>query len=476
MDINANDNPNEIDYAKVPLSAMRQAAKTILSRSLNPTKVLLSEEGIQRDWRGIAYLAGLCSLYEPFMQTEQDPINKVLSLWRHEGDNQTANFDNLLKFLGKIDRWDVADDLAESLAEDAKVFKSKKYQEDLIISRREASAACDKFDKDTCGNYSQDILTTEDAKNAELGLPPQMYDAFVLFADEDYDFATHLIERLEENHPKFNFKICVKDRDLIGGIAIEHEAILRIISERCERLILIVSNAFFKSPAETFFMNFAAALQIEKRRMKILPCLIEPCELPPPLAFYSNLKYFHDGKLINFWDKLSSSIRSPVSFSSMNRVRAIQSPSPNIQIEEIKELPSQKSITSDTPIKFPRKKAYKVPDSLNIPSEPRLQRNASSMNHLNSLTVTDNNDNYRSEFDLSSLRSLDTNFPELSSSTKSSSRRSGKTKWYNAFLSKFSSSGSKLDLPVTTSISIESVEKPKRKKNWLKKKLASEAT
>ncbi|XP_055837535.1 myeloid differentiation primary response protein MyD88 [Episyrphus balteatus] len=475
MDINANEDPNEIDYAKVPLDAMRQSSCTILSRSLNPTKVLLSEEGIYRDWRGIAYLAGLCSLYGPFMSAEKDPMAKVLSLWRREGDNQTANFDNLLKFLGKIDRWDVADDLTESLAEDAKAFKSKKYQEQLIIARQEASAACDDFSKDMCGNFTpdQDILTNDDVQNAMQGLPPQMYDAFVLFADEDYNFAMELITRLEEKHPKFDFKICVKDRDLVGGISIEHEAIMRIIKERCHRLIVIVSAAFLKSAANTFFTNFAAALQIEQRRRKIVPCLYEPCELPTTLSFYFNLKYYNTGRYFNFWDKLSDSIRITPFYGNMNGVRI--NPMPNIQIEEVKEEQTQKAITSSVPVKVPRRKNSKVPEPLKIAPEPRL-RGALSMNQLNSLAINDNNnDNYRSECDLSSVHSFDTsNLPELSSSTKSS--RSGKTKWYKLLLPSISA-GSKTDLPVGSSMSFDSIEKPKRKKNWLKKRLmTSDAT
>lgn len=477
MNINTNDDPNEIDYAKVPLDVLRQPSMAILSRSLNPTKVLLSEEGIQRDWRGIAYLAGLCSLYEPFMSTEKDPMAKVLSLWRREGDNQTANFDNLLKFLGKIDRWDVADDLAESLAEDAKVFKSKKYQERLTVARQEAAAACDNYNNDLCNNVPKDgnILTNDDVQNALQGLPPQKYDAFLLFADEDYNFAMEIITRLEADHPRFGFKICVKDRDFLGGISIEHEAVIRIICERCERLIVVVSKAFFKSPANTFFMNYAAALQISQCPMKIVPCLYEPCELPNALRFYFNLKYYSDGKFFNFWDKLSDSIRSPLSYGNANAARP--NALPNIQIEEIKQ-ETPKAITSGLPVKMPRRKNSKTPEPtstitngnvLGVP-ESRLST-AQSMSQLNSFTSRDNNDNYRSEFDLSSVGSID--LPNSSTTTKSS-RSSDKIKWFKTLMPSLSAGSSKNDLQGTSSMSIDSVDKPKRKKNnWFKKKLTN---
>lgn len=53
------------------------------------------------------------------------------------------------------------------------------------------------------GNLSGDeekeepILTEDDAKLAQRGLPPQRYHAFVLYADEDVEFAAELIERME---------------------------------------------------------------------------------------------------------------------------------------------------------------------------------------------------------------------------------------------------------------------------------------
>lgn len=47
-----------------------------------------------------------------------------------------------------------------------------------------------------------------------------------------------------------------------------HDAILRLISERCNRLIVIMSPAFFKSAANTFFMSYAQALGIGECRLR----------------------------------------------------------------------------------------------------------------------------------------------------------------------------------------------------------------
>lgn len=56
------------------------------------------------------------------------------------------------------------------------------------------------------------------------------------------------------------FQLCTKD-DLIGG-QFEHEVVMNLIADRCNRLIVIVSPAFFESPANTFFTNFAQAIAI----------------------------------------------------------------------------------------------------------------------------------------------------------------------------------------------------------------------
>ena len=50
------------------------------------------------------------------------------------------------------------------------------------------------------------ILTNDDVLRAQKGLPPQKYDAFVLFATADIKYAVELIEKLEEN-PEYQFKV-----------------------------------------------------------------------------------------------------------------------------------------------------------------------------------------------------------------------------------------------------------------------------
>lgn len=47
------------------------------------------------------------------------------------------------------------------------------------------------------------ILTKDDVLRAEKGLPPQVYDAFLLYVDEDMNYALDVISRMEA----FGFKV-----------------------------------------------------------------------------------------------------------------------------------------------------------------------------------------------------------------------------------------------------------------------------
>lgn len=136
-------------------------------------------------------------------------------------------------------------------------------------------------------------------------MPLKTYDAFVIYNDKDVEFASELIENCE----KMGHSLCVKDRDLLGGLSFESDAILNLLSKRCNRLIVIISKAFLTSPMQIFITNFAQALGIEQGKRKIIPCLIEECELPQMLRWSFRLDYYRNNKLFNFWAKLDDSLK-----------------------------------------------------------------------------------------------------------------------------------------------------------------------
>lgn len=185
------------------------------------------------------------------------------------------------------------------LAEDAKAFLSKSNRRDL---KSGSSVEIMKADVDN------DIITIGDLQCSEKNLPLKNYDAFVIYNDKDVEFASELIERVENN----GYSLCVKDRDLLGGISMESEAILNLVANRCRRLIVIVSKAFLRSPMQVFITNFAQADGITQGDRKIIPCVLEPCDLPQMLRYSFRLEYFRNNKLFNFWGKLEESLRTDV--------------------------------------------------------------------------------------------------------------------------------------------------------------------
>lgn len=82
-----------------------------------------------------------------------------------------------------------------------------------------------------------------------------------------------------------------------------------MITERCDRLIVVLSPEFFKSPANTFFINYTQALGIQQSKRKIIPCLFKSCQLPPSLSYLFVLNYMRMNKYWNFWQKLHDSLQ-----------------------------------------------------------------------------------------------------------------------------------------------------------------------
>ncbi|KAM7341595.1 myeloid differentiation primary response protein MyD88-like isoform 1-T5 [Cochliomyia hominivorax] len=299
-----------IAFKETPLTALSKKTSRKLSYLLNSRKILRSEEGYERDWRGLACLAKQKCLCDENALSGDDPMMKVIQLWCTNNPN-TATFAYLEQFLGIIDRWDVCDDIYENLVEDTKTYQAK-VQQSLDLNKNDNLDAKSFNIVDDFGHGSDpNILTTSDVIRAQKGLPPQMYDAFVLYADADLNYASEMLTKLEDN-PEYNFKLCMKDRDLLGGVQFEHVALTQLIEERCKHLIVILTEEFLKSPENKFLVNYTQALQIQHKTRKIVPLLYdESVDIPRTLKIYTLLRYNSGtASLFNFWSKLANSIQS----------------------------------------------------------------------------------------------------------------------------------------------------------------------
>lgn len=118
-----------IDLSSIPVSALSSNTIRHISISLNKRKILLSENGDFRDWRGLAGRIGLDNSYHQMLSAESDATKRVLSIWG-EKPLDYANMQRLQYILGLIDRWDIVDDTNEmfcksSICTKKNVFFSK---------------------------------------------------------------------------------------------------------------------------------------------------------------------------------------------------------------------------------------------------------------------------------------------------------------------------------------------------------------
>lgn len=320
-------------FLDTPISALRGQSKSLISRLLNATKVIPSPSGLPRDWRGLADIAG-CN--HSLHAGCGDPTASVLAFWQRS----QPTIAQLIDALKEIDRWDVIDDSLQLLESDA-----KDYAERLQVSRQ----PCIEDD-----NNDDSILTVDDVQCIESCGKPQYYDAFLLYDDSDEEFAMTILEKLEDD---YKMKLCTKDRDLIGGLSFEHEAIMQLIRYRCGRLIVVVSPSFLNSPANQFLLTFAQALGIEQRQRKIIPCVYSNFQLPLQLRYYFILNFGRSTRQWNFWQQLSQSIRA-------SNVRMITngevSSRPVISREEPRSITNGKH---STPIAITETKTVKEPET-----------------------------------------------------------------------------------------------------------------
>lgn len=99
-----------VDLKQVPIKVIRPECRQLLCKQLNGTKMLLSEEGLPRDWRGILqclHLRHSTTLED--LVAHKDPFGKIFERWQQE-QGDMASLDDFQAILGRIDRWDVLDD------------------------------------------------------------------------------------------------------------------------------------------------------------------------------------------------------------------------------------------------------------------------------------------------------------------------------------------------------------------------------
>lgn len=491
-----------IDLKQVPIKVIRPECRQLLCKQLNGTKVLLSEEGLQRDWRGILQCLNLNHTTSSDFISHKDPFGRIFERWLQE-QGDSASLDDFQTILGRIDRWDVLDETCDYFVQYAKEYISNRIREQQTQQQTQLeNNQIDKFNFliEPTTNCDQKVLTYDDQKLVLQGLSPQQYDAFLLFADEDIDFATEIIENLETN----NVKLCSKDRDIIGGEFVL-DTVQHLIGDRCDRLIVILSPAFFRSESNKFFVKFVQAMSIEERRRKVIPVLYEPCDVDnhEAIRFLSCLNYLRLKRYGLFWQNLCLSVKmtpftdAPAVSPSINlpRIEITEVDSPFATQCQNSQLPKSKrgihnGIDKTVAIDSGYYKAPKRKDKQNNgilqrqntssfrstetstptalkrfwPSSPKLRTTTSlwTLAVDNNQSLDKENDRCRSTISLTSPTSSPTGLHYK------------KPKWYKKLLSPNSGSSSSIK-PSTESDSAESTDKVRKKKKWYRKRFTSKS-
>ncbi|XP_012231489.1 myeloid differentiation primary response protein MyD88-A-like isoform X2 [Linepithema humile] len=277
------------DLSTVPFVALSAETKEYIANMLNPTKFLSNENRLQRDWRGLT-----CFLEDkinadimPWHEFQTDPTNYILE--KIEKNITIKDFQARMELM---DRWDIIDDTQKMFESDAVKYFEQQYRANSINQQIE-----------------DDILTLDDANRVRRGLSKAHYDAFLLYANEDADFAKEIMEKLRT---EYKLKLCCYE-SMIPCLRYVDKAMMTLISKRCNKLLVILSPDFLRYPTNQSLLNYAHVLSFEKQERKIVPCLYKSCQqenMPYHLQYISCVDYTRR-RYQDFWMLLFYSIQAP---------------------------------------------------------------------------------------------------------------------------------------------------------------------
>ena len=169
-----------------PLWVLQPSTVSLLSVQLQQQKLLTSQEGHLRDWRGVAELSGMASnhLLYTKIKNSQEPFAEIFSNWKKLPE---ANVRDLWDILEQIDRFDVRDDSAEKMLVDIKKAEAAATEKGLELKNLKAPET----------NNGEEALTMEDLDCLNSGKPLPVYDAFILYGEEDQDVVSDIVTNLE---------------------------------------------------------------------------------------------------------------------------------------------------------------------------------------------------------------------------------------------------------------------------------------
>jgi len=275
------------DLKRASIVFLRPSTIDRLSVQLNQEKLLVADNGQLRDWRGVYEMTGLNSRHVlDKCRLSSDPFNQLLDQWKH---CPNATIHNLLQFLAGMERYDIIDDNIYKIIEDVKYADTLLQKKGLDVRMIENAIAA-----------SERVLTYDDIAALKTNRELARYDVLILHSEADVDFAEDVTAVLENQ----NIRVCLKERDLIVG-TLELEAVTNLITERCNKVAVIITPNFFTSRENARYASLAQSDAITQDKRSFLPVILQPTDLPLNIQSLTKLRV-HNNKL--FWRNLCTSI------------------------------------------------------------------------------------------------------------------------------------------------------------------------
>lgn len=235
--------------------------------ALNVEQLIPTDNGLARDYRGLAELMQFNTIeVDSKFKRSRNQTRTLIDAFIYKNLNSMGNcnfsLNDLIKFIERIERFDVIDDLMPTLIKLAHNLEDNQRQP--IANNPQALA----LQRDHRINHHRlEQLTIDDTPQATTN-----YDAFICYAPEDFKYAEELTALLEGHDARV-----AKADDLLPG-RFEHDALLKVIESRCRKVIVILTPNFLESKECEFQSQFASEYAIKAGLQNLIPLIYEPCD------------------------------------------------------------------------------------------------------------------------------------------------------------------------------------------------------
>lgn len=139
------------------------------------------------------------------------------------------------------------------------------------------------------------------------------YDIFVSYSSVNKDWVRKTFVPILENA---GLKVCDYYRDFEVGAPIVMEMERAVLESR--KTIPILSPAYLKSGWTEFESLLVQTTDAANRNRRVLPVMLEKCELPPHIKYMNCINFANPDDADNEWERLSRALEVTVSPSRLD--------------------------------------------------------------------------------------------------------------------------------------------------------------